>query len=166
MKFILYTLSIVLLTACGEGFSAGFSKGVKADASTGLTASYNGFALDDIYLADEKDNKLPDNKIVLGSKLAIVATGIDNFVEKNGNVFPGCTILLTDKSGQSILKIEDAFASFTEGTAAAEAKVLKASLNTGAPMVVGETYHLQVRFYDKNKKESEIISNIDLLVKE
>ncbi len=166
MKLLLHILSIILLTACGDGFSVGFSKGIKADAKTGLTASYNGFALDDIYLTDEKENRLPDNEIVLGSKLAIVATGVNNFVEKNGKVFPGCTILLTDKNGQVILNIEDAFASMTEGTSATEAKVLTASLNTGAPMIVGETCHLLVRFYDKNKKESEIVSNVDLLVKE
>lgn len=166
MKSLLLILSIFLLMACGDGFTAGFSKGIKADAKTGLTASYNGFALDDIYLADEKDNRLPDNKIGLGSKLAIVATGVNNFVEKNGKVFPGCTILLTGKDGQIILNIEDAFSDMTEGTVAKEAKVLKASLNTGAPMTVGETYHLQVLFYDKNKKENEIISNVDLLVTE
>jgi len=53
-----------------------------------------------------------------------------------------------------------------EGVTAAEAKTLQASLNTGDPMVVGETYHLYVRFYDKNKKESEIVVNVDLLMKE
>ncbi|HTH30379.1 MAG TPA: hypothetical protein VL946_03465 [Lacibacter sp.] len=166
MKLLIHILSIFLLTACGEGFNAGFSKGVKADTNTGLTASYNGFMFNDIYLADEKENKLPDNKIILGSKLAIVATGVDNFVEKNGKVFPGCTILLTDSKGQVILKIDDAFSDMTEGSLAKETKVLKASLNTGAPMVVGETYNLLVRFYDKNKHENEIISKVDLLVKE
>ena len=102
----------------------------------------------------------------MGSKLAVVATGVDYFTEKDGKVFPGCTIILTDKTGKEILNLPDAFAEMKEGTTAAEAKTLQASLTTGNPMVVGQTYHLYVRFYDKNKKESEIISNVDLLAKE
>ena len=131
---------------------------------TGLSTTYNGFTLEDIYLTDEKDNRLNNNQILLGSKLAVVATGVDYFTEKDGKVFPGCTILLTDKAGKEILNLPDAFAEMKEGATAAEAKTLQASLNTGDPMVVGETYHLYVRFYDKNKKESEIVVNVDLLM--
>ena len=133
---------------------------------TGLSTTYNGFTLQDIYLTDEKDNRLNNNQILLGSKLAVVATGVDYFTEKDGKVYPGCTILLTDKAGKEILNLPDAFAEMKEGTTAAEAKTLQASLNTGDPMVVGEIYHLYVRFYDKNKKESEIVANVDLLMKE
>lgn len=146
--------------------SGGFSKGVKKDMTTGLSSSYNGFALSDIYLTDTKGKKLSDNKITLGSPLAIEATGVANFEEKDGKVFPGCTIVLTDKTGKEILNLPDAFAEMTAGTSAAEAKVLSASLNTGSPMVAGETYHLLVRFFDKHKKESEIVSNVDLLMTE
>jgi hypothetical protein len=47
----------------------------------------------------------------------------------------------------------------------AEATMLKATLNTGEPMIAGETYHLHVRFFDKNKKENEIVTDVDLLAK-
>ncbi len=146
--------------------SCHFSKGVKKDLSTGLSASYNGFALDDIYLTDDKGNRLTANLIALGSKLVVVATGVDYFTEKDGKVFPGCTIILTDKTGKEILNLQDAFSEMVNGTTKVEAKTLQASLNTGDPMVVGETYHLYVRFYDKNKKENEIVANVDLLMKE
>ena len=52
------------------------------------------------------------------------------------------------------------------GTAAAEARTLQASLNTGNPMEVGQTYHLSVRFFDKNKAENEIIADVDILMTE
>ncbi len=158
-KFLLIS-SLFVLGSCQ------FSKGVKKDLTTGLSASYNGFALDDIYLADENGNRLNNNKITLGSKVLVLATGVDHFSEKEGRVFPGCRILLIDKNKKEILNLPDAFADMTNGTTAAEAKTLQASLNTGDPMLIGETYHLSVRFYDKNKKENEIVSNIDLVMKE
>ena len=144
--------------------SCQFSKGVKKDLNTGLSANYNGFAIDDIYLADENGNRLSNNKITLGSKVLVVATGVDYFSEKDGKVFPGCRIVLVDKNKKEILNLPDAFADMTNGTTEAEAKTLQASLNTGEPMVIGETYHLSVRFFDKNKKENEIVSNVDLVV--
>ncbi len=146
--------------------SCSFSKGVKKDLATGLSTSYNGLTIDDIYLADGNVKRLGDNKITMGSKIAIIATGVDYFAEKDGKVFPGCSILLTDKSGKEILNLPDAFADLVNGTTVSEAKVLQASLTTGDPMVVGETYHLNVRFFDKNKKENEIVAKVDLLMKE
>lgn len=162
MKKIIFLLinTLFVLSSCQ------FSKGVKKDLNTGLSASYNGFALDDIYLANETGNRLSSNKITLGSKVLVVATGVDYFSDKEGKVFPGCSIILIDKNKKEILNLPDAFADMTNGIPVAEAKTLQASLNTGDPMLIGETYHLSVRFYDKNKMENEIVSNIDLVMKE
>jgi hypothetical protein len=157
MMFLLLG-ALLLFSSCN------FSKGVKKDLGTGLSASYNGFSVEDIYLVSA-NQKLGSNTIAMGTKIAIVASGVENFTEKNGKVFPGCSILLTDKSGKEILNLPDAFADMVNGTTAAEAKALQASLTTGNPMMAGETYHLKARFYDKNKKESEIVANVDLLMK-
>ena len=162
MKKIIFLLinTLFVLSSCQ------FSKGVKKDLNTGLSASYNGFALDDIYLANETGNRLSSNKITLGSKVLVVATGVDYFSEKEGKVFPGCSIILIDKNKKEILNLPDAFADMTNGTTEAEAKTLQASLNTGEPMIAGETYHLHVRFYDKNKKENEIVADVELVARE
>ena len=157
LKMIFFLIPIIIS-------SCNFSKGVKKDLSTGLSASYTGFSIDDIYLAKE-EVRLNSNIISLGSRINIIATGVDNFAEKNGKVFPGCTISLTDKAGKEILNLPDAFADMVNGTTATEAKTLQATLTTGDPMVAGQTYHLKTRFFDKNKKENEIIADIDLLVK-
>jgi hypothetical protein len=146
--------------------SCQFSKGVKKDLNTGLSASYNGFAIDDIFLADGDKNRLINNKITLGTKLLVIATGVDYYNEKNGRVFPGCTIILTDKNKKELLNLPDAFEDMKEGTPVTEAKTLQAQLNTGEPMLPGETYHLNVRFFDKNKKENEIVANVDVVMKE
>ena len=159
-RFLLFLVAVVI------SFSCNFSKGVKKDLSTGLSSSYNGFGIADIYLTDASGTRLNNNKITLGSKIAIVATGVDYFETKDGKVFPGCRIILTDKNKKEVLNLPDAFTDMPNGIAVAEAKTLQASLNTGAPMVVGETYHLAIRFFDKNKAENEIIADVDILMKE
>lgn len=85
--------------------SCNFSKGVKKEMNTGLYTSYNGFGVDEIYLADDSGNRLSDNKIKLGTKLALVATGVDSYKDKDGKVFPGCSIVLTDKTGTVIFNL-------------------------------------------------------------
>ena len=158
--------SLLLLSLLFVITSCQFSKGVKKDLNTGLSASYNGFTLDDIFLADGDKNRLRNNKITLGTKLLVIATGVDYYTEKNGRVFPGCTIILTDKNKKELLNLPDAFEDMKDGTPAAEAKTLQAQLNTGEPMVPGETYHLNVRFFDKNKKDNEIVANVNVVMKE
>lgn len=153
-------MALLTLSSCN------FSKGVKKDFITGLSASYNGFGLEDIYLADAGGNRLNSNTIVMGSKIAIVATGADYFTVKDGKAFPGCRILLTVKNKKEVLNLPDAFGDMANGTTEAESKTLQVSLNTGNPMVMGETYHLGVRFFDKNKIESEILADVDILMKE
>jgi hypothetical protein len=158
--------SFILFALCLFMTSCQFSKGVKKDLNTGLSSSYSGLAVDDIFLADESGNRLSQNKIKLGAKVLMVATGVDYFTEKEGKVFPGCQIILTDNKKTEILNLPDAFAGTTNGMLPAEAKTLQATLNTGQPMVAGATYHLLVRFYDKQDKEKDIVSNVDLAVQD
>lgn len=163
MKRISFCLSALSILLC---YSCNFAKGVKKDLSTGLSASYNGIAIDDIYLTDGGGTRLNSNKITLGSKITVTASGVDYLVVKDGKVFPGCTIILTDKDKKEILNLPDAFSDMANGTPVAEARTLQAYLTTGNPMVAGETYYLGVRFFDKNKKESEIVADVDLMMKE
>jgi hypothetical protein len=159
-QFLIAILAIVLYSCSG-----GFSKGVKKDLSTGLSTSYNGFAVDDVYLTVD-GNKLSNNKVSLGKEILVVANGVENYEEKSGKVFPGCSIVLTDKAGKEVLNLADAFADMKDGFESNKASMLNATINTGNPMVVGETYHLKTRFYDKLKTTSEIISEVDLVMTE
>jgi hypothetical protein len=154
MKKYFFIALVLILINC---ISCSYSKGVKKDISTGLTTAYNGFTIQDIYLTDADGNRLSSNSITLGSKIAVIASGVNNFVQKEGHVFPGCNIILTDKSNKEILNLPDAFADMPNGTTAAEATILKASLNTGDPMAVGSTYHLHIRFYDKKKAVMKLL---------
>jgi selenophosphate synthase len=156
-KVILAAVAILVFTSCH------FSKGVKKDLSTGLSTSYNGFAVEEVYLSVD-GNKLSNNKITLGKEIHLVADGVDYYEEKEGKVFPGCSIILTDKTGKEILNLQDAFAELSNGVDADKAKALTATINTGSPMVVGETYHLKTRFFDKKNTSNEIISNVDVVM--
>jgi hypothetical protein len=159
MKFFLAIASLISLTACQ------FSAGVKKDLNTGLTASYNGFAVSEVYLASGAEHtKLDKNTIKLGEQVSIVANGVSNYAEENGKVFPGCTIILKDKTGKELLNLPNAFEHLKDGQPKAEAGALRAILTTGDPMVAGETYHLEARFYDLHKKDNSITANVDIVV--
>lgn len=159
------TLLLICIAVTICGCSGGFSKGVKKDFNTGLSANYNGFTISDIYLTVD-DIKLSSNKISLGKEVKLIADGVDYYQVKDGKVFPGCRIILTDKTGGEILNIPDALADQANGLAKDKAGLLNATLTTGSPMQVGETYHLNVRFFDKNKQENEIVCDVDLIMKE
>ncbi|OQY96878.1 MAG: hypothetical protein B6D37_01020 [Sphingobacteriales bacterium UTBCD1] len=156
-RIIILLISLCMFSSCH------FSKGVKKDLNTGLSATYNGFEVDDIYLSDGNGTRLSNNKVTLGIPVKIVASGVKNFRLKEQNAYPGCTIILTDKNKKELLNLPDAFEG-QEGLAATQATELKATLNTGEPMVAGETYHLYVRFYDKESSENEIVSQVDIMV--
>jgi len=153
---------LFIFIVCTFLVACNFSKGVKKDLNTGLLASYNGFGVDDIYLADQSDNRLNTNKVAMGAVVKIIADGVVNYVTKEGKVFPGCTIILTDTAGKEILNVPDAFSDLADGKPQNEARALKATLTTGNPMVPGETYHFKAIFYDKLKKENTITAEVNL----
>ena len=155
---------ILLLSLIVFVSSCKFSTGIKKDLSTGLTSTNSGLSAQDIFLRQYEGQRLPDNKVQLGSKISLSASGVENFQVKDGKVYPGCQIILTDKNKKEIISLPDAFADMVNGSTEAETKTLDATLTTGDPMVVGETYHLYVRFFDKQKKESEIVSNFDIMM--
>lgn len=160
-----YFTNIFVFTLLVFICSCKFSTGIKKDLSTGLTSVNNGLSAEDIYLTVD-GNKLSSNVIALGKQVVLIADGVDYYQVTDGKVYPGCRIILTDKAGKEILNLPDAFAEQTTGLEKAKAAVLRATLTTGSPMQVGETYHLNVRFFDKNKKESEIVSDVDLVMKD
>ncbi len=156
-------LFVLLLTATA---ACNFSKGVKKDLNTGLSTSYNGFAIEDAYMSEgEEGKKLSSNEVALGAQVNIQITGVENFKEENGKIFPGCTLILTDVTGKELLNLPDLFADAKEGLPAAEGKNLRAKLTTGDPMMAGQTYHIKCRFFDKKNTTSEIIADADLVMK-
>jgi predicted small secreted protein len=52
-----------------------------------------------------------------------------------------------------------------EGYPATDAAILRGTVTVGDPMVAGETYHVKMRIWDKNKPENELTAEVDLVVK-
>jgi len=161
---------ILLLTNCGSssdnnsGFSFSASTGVKMDLSTGTKTSYSGFSIEEIYIVDAEDTQLGSNEIPLNTKFSIVYQGVENYTLKDGKVFPGLSMQVTDAAGNFILNEADLFSNSTEGYTAKDASVLRGSITVASPMQAGETYHCKVRVFDKNS-EADIVSELDFIVK-
>jgi hypothetical protein len=156
-KFLLNLvgLSVLFLAACN------FSVGTKKDLKTGLSMSYNGFSVDDVFLADGAGTQLSSNKIPLGSKFLIVANGVEHYTLKDGKAYPGVAITVKDKAGKIMGNIDDVL-NLTNGLDPNGATVLKASLTLSPPFLAGNTYHVSVRFFDKQNAKNKITANADI----
>ncbi|MFN9865378.1 MAG: hypothetical protein ACK55U_18430, partial [Bacteroidota bacterium] len=89
--------------------------------------------------------------------------GIANYQAKDDKVFPGLSLSVTDSQGNAVINEADLF-STSEGYSAEDASVLRATVTVGSPMQSGQTYHCKVRVFDKQKAESEIVSELDFTV--
>jgi len=160
MKKIIYVFILVstpLLNGCN------FSAGTKKDFATGLSQTYNGFAVEEVLLVGPDNKAMSDNKVKLGTQIAIVIQGLSNYELKDNKAYPGLALSVTDKQGHSILGSDDLFAQ-NDGFSAADAAVLRSTVTIGDPMKVGETYHIKVHAWDKNKKENELTAEVDIQV--
>jgi len=143
--------------------SCNFSAGTKKDFTTGLSHTYNGFTVEEAYLVGPDNTILSSNKIPLNSQIAIVVQGIGNYVLKDDKAFPGLSLTVTDSKKAAVLDNADLFAG-TEGYSTTDASVLRGTVTVAQPMKAGETYHIKMRIWDKNKTESEIIAEVDIEV--
>ena len=143
--------------------SCNFSAGTKKDFTTGLSHSYNGFTVEEALLVGADNAVLSSNKVPLNSQIAIVLQGIGNYVLKEDKAFPGLSLTVSDSKKAAVIDEADLFAG-TEGYSAADAAVLRGTITVAQPMKAGETYHIKMRVWDKNKIDSEIIAEVDIEV--
>lgn len=155
ITFIL--LSSLLLAGCN------FSKGTKKDLRTGLSFTYNGFAVNDVLLINAANQRMTDNKVLLNTKVAIVAIGLANYEVKDGKAYPGMRLVVTDKNGTPVINAADLFEG-DQGHPPAEASELRGDITVANPIVAGETYHVKVHIWDKVKNTNELNIEADLVV--
>lgn len=154
-----------LLSICCTLFLAAcsFSAGTNKDLATGLSYSYSGFSVDKVVLVDSKNTIKTDNEVTMESKVAIAVEGLSNYSLKDDKAFPGLMLLVTDKQGIAVIDEADLLAG-GDGYPAKDAAFLQGSVTVGTPMKSGETYHVKVRIWDKNKPENELTAEVDLVV--
>lgn len=147
-----------LLSACN------FSAGTKKDLATGLSYSYNGFAVSEVYFVDAENIPKGTNEVDLNSNVALVVQGIENYTLVDEKAYPGMSLFVADKEGNNVIGETDLFES-NIGYSAADASVLRGTITIGEPMVSGETYHVNLKVWDKHNPENTISVEIDLVVK-
>lgn len=141
--------------------SCEFSAGKKKDFQTGLSVSHDGFTIDESYLVGPDNTRKADNKVPLNSTVAIVLEGVQNYELKDGKAYPGLMLTVTDAAGKPVLDEQDLLANY-DGFAPSDAAVLRGTVTAGNPMRSGETYHVRMRVWDKNKFENEIVAEVDI----
>ncbi len=137
---------ILLLSSCKTPVTAG----IKKDFNTGLVSSYTGMEPEKVFLVMNNE-VLNHTDIPLGESFLLVNDNISGLQVKNGKVTLGCSLTITDKSGQVLLSEKDLFAGHDQFEEK-DARMLKCTINTGAPMKWEEKYDVSVVFWDKNDK--------------
>jgi hypothetical protein len=160
MKTLSRMLPVALLAAL---LACSFSAGTKTDLKTGLSYTYNGFTLDEVYFVDSDNQPLSSNEVALGSTVALVAQGIGNFELENNKAFPGLSLEVIGKDGEQVLAWEDLLKE-TEGYSAEEASVLRGALTVGSPLEAEKQYTLRVTIWDKKRPENKIVAQVPLHV--
>lgn len=152
-------IALIALVWCACEFSAGKKK----DFNTGLSVSNDGFTIGETYLVGPDNTRKGDNEVPFNSTIAIVIEGIENYELKDGKAFPGLMLTVTDKEGKAVLDEQDLLAN-NNGFPPTDAAVLRGTVTVGDPMRSGETYHVKMRVWDKNKFENEVIAEVDIEV--
>ena len=143
-------LRIILIITIGLGTSscqAQTLRGVKKDLNTGLRTTYENLVPGETEMVMNGE-VIGHTDIPLGEEFIIVNKGVRGLVTKAGKVSVGCSLVITDKKNNILLKDQDLFKN-VNGIDVAKAKYLKCIVSTGKPMEWEEEYNVHVVFWDK-----------------
>ena len=155
-KSLLMVLSVILMFGC--------TVGVKKDLMTGLKITNKNLSYEDAYLSS-KNQKLSNPELPMNAEVNLVILGMSGFMEKNGKVYIGAAITVTDKEQKKIIEYPDLFASYdSTGISPTDAKQITLTLTTGSPMTTGTKYLWKSRIWDKNGK-GELMSELEVTIK-
>ena len=145
-KFAL-PLSIVGLIIFLSSCTGNISVGIKKDFSTGLISDFKNMEPEKVMLV-MNDEILNHTDIPVGESFILANDNIKGMIAENGKVTVGCSLQIADTSGKIIFDEKDLF---KEGGIynEKEAKLLKCTVSTGAPMEAEEYYDVVVKFWDK-----------------
>ena len=142
-----FVLFAVLLYSCNVG---SIHTGIIKNAGTGLTAVYKDLVPTDVFLLANNE-ELNNNEIPLGEPFILVNNHTKGFVEKDGKVSFGCSLIIKDEAGTELMNEPDLFKG-EDILQASPTTVLRCTVNTGSPMKEGQKYQVAVRFWDKYGK--------------
>lgn len=141
---VLAILLFALINSC-NGQSA--KHGADKNINTGITTEYHIISFEKTYLI-MNDEVLNHTDIPLGESFYLVHDGIKGFVQKEGKISMGCSLLISDMQGKVLLHNKDLY----EGNDMYEKdsiEFIRCTIGTGSPMQYEEKYNIQVAFWDK-----------------
>lgn len=147
----LICILVIIACACEQSGSSSkllsVSQGSITNPSTGLKAVYRNLETGSIKLV-MNDEVLNHTDIPLGEKFYIVNDGVKGLTAKNGKVSVGCSLLITDEGGKTVLQVPDLF-SGNDLFGKDEVDYLRCGVSTGLPMASENFYNVKARFWDK-----------------
>lgn len=123
------------------------TQGSITNPATGLKASYRNLEASGVRLVMNEE-VLNHTDIPIGEKFYIVNEGVKGLSVREGKVSVGCSLLITDEQGKSVLEVADLFSGndvFNEK----EVDYLRCGVSTGLPMESENHYHVKAKFWDK-----------------
>lgn len=152
--FLLSGFAILLLALSGCELETSSRVQVKSsvqgsisNAATGLKTHYRKMETSSTKLV-MNDEVLGHTDIPLGEKFYIINEGVKGLQSKEGNVLVGCSLLITDERGNTLMNEPDLFSAnglFAED----EVQNLRCAVATGQPMEAENVYNVKARFWDK-----------------
>lgn len=137
---------LILLTLSG----CQFSKSVKKDLVSGLLTKGDGISCDDVTVTVD-NQKTVRNTFIYGEEFNMNFNNIEGFIKENGNVFPGMKLVVTGKTGETVLETGDLYSEYPNGLNLSPL-LLMADITLAAPMKSKGEYTLNVNIWDKKGK--------------
>jgi hypothetical protein len=138
---LLFTLT---LGACS------FSKSVKVDLLSGLTAKGDLISCDDVYLTVNGE-KVNSNVFTYGEEFYLNFNKIEGFKRENERVFPGMDLIVTNTAGDTMLYSTDMYKNYPEGINLSPL-LLQSNITVADPIHSNMEYILTVNLNDKKDK--------------
>ena len=113
-----------------------------------------------------KDGELPENKVRINNKAAIVLKGVSGFTLTGDTAFPGCSVAVIDSNGVEVMQSDDIFASAVDGVTAKQAEDLSIEVTYATPIHAKEKYHVHAKVFDKKNPDAGIVIDMDVDVVE
>jgi hypothetical protein len=153
--FIPIALAILVLAGCN------FSRSVKKDLISGLTATGKDLTCDDVYITVNSE-RTTRKTFIYGENFYLNMSDVKGFSRENGNVFPGMRMYIMNNTGDTIFQTDDLYSGFREGMNYSPL-LLTADLTVAAPIKSKGNYTQIVNVWDK-KGDGVFTSEFDFNV--
>jgi hypothetical protein len=138
---------LIVIVAISAGYAQAKDAGVVKDAATGLTATYKNLKPGKVLLMMNNE-VIHHTDIPLEESFMLINNGVKGFTVKNGKVSAGCSLLIKNKSGKTMLWSADLFKE-NDLLDKDSASFLRCTVSTGKHMKWEEKYDVTVIFWDK-----------------